>query len=253
METNLDSEQLQKKHFDAIAADYSAHYGDSWSQRYRRQFMNDPMLGNIDLAGANTIEAMAGGGETTAYLLEKGARVTGVDISQEQIDLFHRRFPSCEIRCTSMLSTGLASNSYDCVVVLGGLHHLHPNVGEAIREIHRVLKTGGYFCFVEPHKGSFPDWIRQLWYKSDSLFAANEAAIDVDALKAQWSSQFKVMTETYKGNIAYLLVYNSLIFRIPLRLKPLYSPFLLKVESLVERIIQGRWLSCFVVCQWRKL
>src|SRR6187399_2642295 len=118
METKLDSEQLQKKHFDAIAADYSAHYGDVWSQRYRRQFMNDPMLGNIDLAGANTIEAMAGGGETTAYLLEKGARVTGVDISQEQIDLFHRRFPNCEIRCTSMLSTGLASNSYDCVVVL---------------------------------------------------------------------------------------------------------------------------------------
>ncbi len=252
METNLDTEQLQSKHFDNIAAKYSAHYGDSWSQRYRRQFMNEPMLGSIPLSRANTIEAMAGAGETTAYLLEKGALVTGVDISQEQMDLFHKRFPNCETRCTSMLSTGLASNTYDCVVVLGGLHHLHPNVDEAVQEIHRILKTGGYFCFVEPHKGALPDWIRQLWYKSDSLFASNEAAIDVDLLKTRWSSQFKFLKEEYKGNIAYLFVYNSLIFRIPLRLKPLYSPFLLRMESLVERIIHGKFLSCFVVCQWKK-
>lgn len=252
MGKNLDAEDLQKKHFDSIAVKYAAHYGDTWSQRYRRQFMNDPMLGSISLSGANTIEAMAGGGETTAYLLEKGARVTGVDISQEQMDLFHNRFPNCEARCASMLSTGLASNSYDCVVVLGGLHHLHPNLDGAIQEIHRVLKTGGYFCFVEPHKGAFPDWIRQLWYKSDNLFAENEAAIDVEALKTRWSSQFTFLKEEYKGNIAYLLVYNSLIFRIPLGLKPLYSPFLLKMESLVERIIRGKFLSCFVVGQWKK-
>jgi SAM-dependent methyltransferase len=252
METNRDAENLQSTLFDNISAQYSAHYGDAWSQRYRRQFMNDPMLGNVQLSGANTIEAMSGAGETTAYLLEKGAQVTGIDISQEQMDLFHSRFPMCETRCISMLSTGLASNAYDCVVVLGGLHHLHPHVDEAIHEIYRILKPGGYFCFVEPHKGAFPDWIRQLWYKSDHLFAANEAAIDVDALKAQWSSKFKVLKEEYKGNIAYLFVYNSLIFRIPLKLKRLYSPVLLKMESLIERVVHGRFLTCFVVCQWRK-
>jgi SAM-dependent methyltransferase len=248
----LDAERLQKQHFDKIAAKYSAHYGDILSQRYRRQFINEPLLEAIDLSGASTIEAMSGGGETTAYLLERGARVTGLDISQEQMDLFHTRFPGCETKCTSMLSTGLASNSYDCVVVVGGLHHLQPNVGEAIHEIHRVLKTGGYFCFVEPHKSSIPDWLRQFWYKYDSFFAENEAAIDMDALKLQWSSRFKFLREQYMGNIAYLLVYNSLIFRIPLGLKPLYSPLLLKIKSLVQKVIHGKSLTCFVVGQWMK-
>ena len=44
------------------------------------------------------------------------------------------------------------TTSFDCVAVVGGLHHIHPNVKAAVREIHRVLKPGGHFCFMEPHK-----------------------------------------------------------------------------------------------------
>lgn len=247
-----EAETLQKEHFDAIASEYAAHFGDTWSQMYRRRFINEPMLENIDLSGAKVIDAMSGSGETTGYLLEKGALVTGVDISQKELDLFQKRFPNCNTKCTSILSTDMESNFYDCVVVVGGLHHLQPNVLDAINEIHRVLKVGGYFCFVEPHKGSFPDQVRQLWYKFDSLFAENEVAIDLEQLKAQSLQKFKFIKEDYKGNIAYLLVLNSLIFRIPLRLKSIYSPLLIGIESMVQKI-QGRLFSCFVICQWMKV
>jgi hypothetical protein len=43
-----------------------------------------------------------------------------------------------------------------------------------------------------------------------------------------------------------------MVFRVPLSLKRIYSPALLAVESVIERM-QGRLMSCFVVSQWQKL
>lgn len=251
MQKNIDAEQLQKDHYNAISSKYAEHYGDAWSQKYRYKFINAPMLENIDLSGSHVVDALCGNGETTGYLLDKGAYVTGIDISQKEIERFNKSFPGCIGKCASILSTGLESNFYDCVVVVGGLHHLHPNVITAIKEIHRILKIGGYFCFMEPHKNSFPDQVRKFWYQHDSLFAENEAAIDLISLKNEFSDKFNFIKEDYKGNLAYLLVLNSLVFRVPLRAKPFYSPFLIKAESIIEKF-QGKSSSCFVVCQWMK-
>lgn len=246
------SEKLQKEHYDSLAVDYAKHYGDKWSQKYRKKFFNDPMFEGIDLSGKSVIDALCGSGETTFYLLKKGAIVTGVDISENEIKQFRKLYPESTGISASILSTGLESNTYDCAVIVGGLHHLHPNIYSAVNEIHRILKPGGYFCFTEPHKGSFSDKFRKFWYKHDKLFAENEAAVDIEGLKKEFSFKFQFLKESYKGNIAYLLVLNSLIFRIPLGIKRIYSGFLIFLESIIEKI-QGRFFSCFVVCQWRKL
>ena len=249
---NANVEQIQKQHYDAITSQYTNHYGDAWSRKYRYRFINEPMCNNIDLSGANVVDAMCGSGEVTRYLLKKGARVTGVDISPEAIRYFQKRFSGCIGKCASILSSGLESNSYDCVVVGGALHHLHPNVLDGVKEIHRILKVGGYFCFMEPHEGSLPDQVRKLWYKHDNLNMENEAAINLTEIKSKFSSKFKFVKESYGGNIAYLLVFNSLMFRIPLRAKPIYSPLLIAIESMMEKT-QGKLFSCFVVCQWKKV
>jgi SAM-dependent methyltransferase len=136
-------------------------------------------------------------------------------------------------------------------VIVGGLHHLHPNANAAIDEIHRILRPGGYLCFAEPHKGTFPDLIRRWWYKRDALFADNEDAIDLNEMKRKFTPRFIFNRERYLGNAAYLLVLNSMVFRIPLKLKPFYTPALLLLESLINPF-QGKLFSCFVVCQWRK-
>jgi SAM-dependent methyltransferase len=247
----MGSEQLQKSHYDKIALQYEAHYGDPLNQKYRAKFIYDPMFEGMDLSGMRVLEAMCGSGQTTEYLLAKNATVTGLDISSESIKAFQQRWPACEAICASMLDSGLESESFDCVVVVGGLHHLHPHLSEAIVEIHRILKRGGRFCFAEPHSGSLPDSVRRRWYKHDKFFAANEASIDVEDLKKEFASQFEFKMEAYLGNLAYLLVFNSLIFRIPLRFKPLYTPALMKMEALVNKL-QGKFLSCFVASQWQK-
>lgn len=247
----MNAEQLQRLHYDTIASDYTAQYGDDCSQQYRRRFINDPMFAELELSGLNVLEAMSGSGQTTEYLLSKGARVTGLDISPEEIASFRSRWPGCDVRCASILDSGLAADSFDCVAIVGGLHHVHPHVNEAIREIHRILKPGGSFCFAEPHHGSIPDIVREFWYKHDRLFAANEASIDVNSLKQEFSSQFTFVKERYLGNIAYLLVLNSMVFRIPARVKPWYTPLVMAGEAALTRL-QGKRFSCFVTSQWLK-
>jgi SAM-dependent methyltransferase len=246
-----DIESLQKRHYDQIAVEYSLHYGDKWSQAYRRKYINDRMLDGLDLRGANVLEAMCGDGVTTAYLREKGAQVTGLDISEAEMAHFRERWPDCKAVCASVLETGLPDESFDCVIVVGGLHHVHPHVSEAINEIHRLLRPGGYFCFTEPHTGSFIDVLRKLWYRHDKYFAENEEAIDLRWLHQQFSEKFLVAKEEYLGNIAYLFVLNSLILRVPPLLKEIISRPLLWIEAVITPL-QRRATSCFSLSQWQK-
>src|SRR5713101_3331304 len=156
-------EELQELHYDRISPQYELHYGDPCSQEYRDRFINQPMFAGIDLHGLDVLEAMCGNGQTTEFLLSRGARVTGLDISTaeiDSIDSFQQRWPGSDATCGSMLSSGFAGDSFDCVAVVGGLHHFHPHLSDALREIHRILKPGGRFCFAEPHQGSLPDRVR---------------------------------------------------------------------------------------------
>ncbi|HKR58860.1 MAG TPA: class I SAM-dependent methyltransferase [Pyrinomonadaceae bacterium] len=245
------SEQLQRDHYAEIAAEYEAHYSDAWSLAYRRQFIYQPMFEGLSLTGLKVLDAMCGSGQTTEYLIEKRAQVTGLDISDVVVDSFRERWSDCQAVCRSLLDSGVPDASFDCVVVIGGLHHIHPHLSLAVREIHRILKPGGFFCFMEPHSGSFPDLIRKFWYKHDRFFSENEAAIDLKSLEQEFGADFAFNRVEYSGNLAFLLVLNSLIFRIPERLKPRYSPALLKLESWIKKL-QGKRTSCFVVGQWQK-
>src|SRR5215207_856857 len=143
-ETN---EREQAAHYDRIQDAYEAHYDDESSQRYRRRFFYEPLFGGIDLAGKNVLEAMCGSGQVTGFLRERGATVRGLDISARAVASFRERWPGSDAIEGSILATGLPSESFDCIVVLGGLHHVHPHIDSAVREIARLLRPGGHFCF----------------------------------------------------------------------------------------------------------
>ena len=245
------SERQQQEHYDNIAADYEAHYSDEWSLEYRRRFIYDPMFEGLNLSGMKVLDAMCGSGQTTSYLLGRAAHVTGLDISNEVTETFRARWTEADVVTRSLLDSGLPDSSFDYVVIIGGLHHIHPNVKQAMVEIHRVLKPGGHLCFFEPHSGSLPDIVRRVWYRFDRFFEDNEASIDITRLQKDFSDRFELRKAKYLGNIAFLLVLNSLIFRIPVGSKKYFSPALMKVEALISKL-QTKLTSCFVVSQWQK-
>ena len=93
--------------------------------------------------------------------------------------------------------------------------------------------------------------MRRRWYRRDDLFAKNENSIDLDSIKREFADRFDFLPEDYLGNVAYLLVLNSMVFRVPLKLKPLYTPPLMVVESALAPL-QTRLLSCVAVSRWQK-
>ena len=245
------SEATQKEHFNRLAELYEAHYDSPENGIYRDRFINKHLFKGINLKGAKVLEAMCGSGQTTGFLLANGAEVTGLDISPEFIERFKKRWPQAECVTGSILNTGFPDNYFDVVVIVGGLHHVHPAVGEAVDEVYRVLKPGGYFSFMEPHAGSIPDVIRKAWYFFDKYFAENEASVDLEMLKKENKERFEFIAEFYFGNVAFLFVWNSMILRIPLWLKKIYSPALIGIEALLNPL-QGKRLSCLSVSRWRK-
>jgi len=245
------TELRQGRHYDRIQDAYEAHYDDPSSQLYRRRFLYEPLFGNVSLAGSQVLEAMSGSGQMTAFLQQRGASVTGLDISARAIESYRARWPAAGAVLGSVLDTGFAAESFDCVAVLGGLHHVHPHVDAAIDEIARILRPGGWFCFGEPHSGSFPDHLRRAWYRRDPLFEQGEEAVDIAAMERAHAGQFDFVWKRFMGNLAYLLVLNSMVFRVPLRAKPLYAPVLTRIEALLQPL-QTRTTSCFALCRWRK-
>lgn len=243
-------QQKQKDHFDKIAALYEHHYYDEFSLAYREEFINKPLIEGIEVSNKKVLDLMCGCGGLAQFLLKRNALVTGLDISREQIEFF-RKEAGCDYVCASIFENRLADNSFDCVFVISGLHHLHPRTREAVNEVHRILKQGGYFCFCEPHAGSIPDFFRKIWYRIDPLIEKNEASIDLARLKNDFSSKFDFISQRYIGGPAYLFVLNSMLLRMPKGLKKYISGFLLRTERIFKGL--GSKATSFTsISQWQK-
>ncbi len=188
---NINVESIQKEQYERISPEYDIHYNDAYSQKYMRRFVFEPMFAGIDLNNKSVLEAMCGGGQSAKYLLDKNACVTGIDISPQQIANFKQRHPRALTICASILNSGIESESFAVVSVIGGIHHMPPYTTKTILEIHRILEPGGYFCFMEPHRESVLETFRKAWYKRDNLFAENEEAVDMSELRSEFNDYFK--------------------------------------------------------------
>lgn len=250
--TKPSAEDIQREYFNRLLQRYEAHYDDPTSQAYRRKYIFDPMFAGLDFQGKEVLEAMCGSGPTTGYLLERGAVVTGLDVSDSAVASFEERWPQCKGIRASIFESELPEASFDMVIVQAGLHHLHPRLDDAIEEIFRILKPGGYFCFSEPQKGSMYDGARNLWYRFDrSIFAENEESVDVDGMKQHFGDRYEYQVEHHLGSVAYFLVAQSMVLRIPLWAKKYYAPLAFALESLFSPLM-GKRTAPLVACRWQK-
>ncbi len=222
----------QKKRYDAEAIQHSEHYNDKYTQMYRDEFIRKPLF-KESLKGMYILDAMCASGIETGFLIKKGADVVGVDISKKNVEEYKRRWNKpCYMN--SIHKTDFSDNSFDAIYICGGLHHVLPLLDETILEIHRILKPGGLFYFVEPNKDTWINKIRKFWYKVDSKFTDDEEAISYqNTLKPFLIKGFKEISLNYGGNIAYIIIGQSLTLGIPKKYKKYLSP----VSFFLERIL----------------
>jgi ubiquinone/menaquinone biosynthesis C-methylase UbiE len=113
----------------------------------------DKLLEFVESNGQKSyLEVGCGGGFVTKYLAgEYGGEVTGVDIDPLQIEL--ARKGSSHIKDISYFEADATSlpfedKKFDIVLSVGVLHHIE-NWLDALKEMKRVLKPGGYFLYAD--------------------------------------------------------------------------------------------------------
>ncbi|MBX9622046.1 MAG: class I SAM-dependent methyltransferase [Alphaproteobacteria bacterium] len=252
---DIDSEErnnsvfIQKLKYNQQAKDYYLTHGDLFSQKYREEFIRKEAFPFV-LNGKKVLDAMCAFGAETGYLIKKGASVEGLDISEENAKLYENIWKlNCHVE--SINRTSFPDNYFDVVYICGGLHHVLPLLDEVIKEIHRILKPKGFFCFVEPNAATWLNYFRKKWYKMDKRFSETEEAICyVSRLKPYLQLGFKEKSVSYGGGVAYLLFAQSLILKTPLWVKKgFYKPFTYLEKTM--RLL-GLCPRLFFVGVWQK-
>ena len=227
--------QDQINRYNSEAAQHADHYNDKYTQKYRDEFIRSSLF-RENLNGKYILDAMCASGIETGYLINKGAIVIGLDISKKNVDEYKKRWHrNCYLG--SIHKTPFSNNTFDAIYICGGLHHVIPLLNETITEIHRILKPGGFFYFVEPNKDTWVNYIRRIWYRLDKKFTDDEEAISYKkTLSPYLSLGFKEKSVHYGGSIAYLLIGQSLTLAINKKLKKYLSPISFFIERFFNKI-----------------
>jgi len=123
--------------WDKVAEDYDSLVGDSGDFNHKT-YINPvvlEILGNVK--NKNVLDLACGQGYFSKILADKGARVTGIDISEDLISIAKEKFENQTIqflvRDGSNLE-GIKDNQFEAVVCNMSFHDIE-NVAETIDEI----------------------------------------------------------------------------------------------------------------------
>lgn len=161
----------QQAHYDRIAAAYATNLTYPHTIAYM-DYLDDCLLKVIDQQRLGTVaEICCGHGEAFKLLRGRLDRGVGVDISLSMLHTAREQHPQPNIAFAQGDATmlPLATNSFDNVFMLGGIHHVS-NRKVLFSEIARILKPGGHFYYREP-VSDFWLW-RALRYVAYRVFPA---------------------------------------------------------------------------------
>ncbi len=138
--------------FDAVAPEYD-RTNDliSLGQVYlwRRALNRAAAVG----PGDRVLDVAAGTGTSSASLMNTGAEVVSLDLSQGLIDVGRRRHPEVEFVLGSATELPFESESFDAVTISFGLRNID-DVEAALREMVRVTRPGGLVLVCEFSKAT---------------------------------------------------------------------------------------------------
>lgn len=147
---------------------HAAWCGSPFYRFYHRKFLED--FHNLP-SGSLILEIGCGLGNDGLELLRSGYRVVETDVSPGQLaeaQRLHRErgFESSSAHLLAdAASLPFADASFDGVLMVASLHHL-PDPGRALREVRRVLRSGGLLVLgTEPN-----DWQNRTIYPLGKIF-----------------------------------------------------------------------------------
>ncbi len=133
--------------WDRFKGDYDQFFTDYDQFKYRTERHLPKCIEGLNVSGKQVLEIGLGEGAESEQLIRQGARWSGVDLTAESIGRVRTRLTLRDLSYEdlqqgSVLDLPFADDSFDMVFSHGVLHHV-PDIQQAQREIHRVLRPGG--------------------------------------------------------------------------------------------------------------
>jgi SAM-dependent methyltransferase len=118
-----------------------------------------------DVHGKTVFDLGCGHGENLVPLIVRGARVIGIDISPELVEMARQRLRDANLEASisvgSAYETGLPDSSVDAIFCMSLIHHL--DIKLVRDEMWRILRPGGAVILKEPVRFSRSyGWLRGL-------------------------------------------------------------------------------------------
>lgn len=162
------------KQYNTFAKDFS----DSVSLPLISRNVFYKILGD-DLSGKSLLDVACGDGTDLVYYQEKGAIVSGIDASEELIDIAKAKLPNSEINVALLENLPFNENTFDIVVSKYAIQ-TSENLEKSLYELSRVAKPGALILYLVTHplrqflekKEKFRDYYKQ--EKVDSVLFKGE-------------------------------------------------------------------------------
>jgi SAM-dependent methyltransferase len=110
------------------------------------------VVGAVDVHDKEVLEVGSGRGGGASYVSRylRPLSVTGLDLSQEAVDLCdrHRKAPGLVFTCGDAQAMPFPAGSFDAVINIES-SHCYPSMERFLAEVHRVLRPGGSFLFAD--------------------------------------------------------------------------------------------------------
>lgn len=185
----MDPKRLVADGYDRLHETYAAW--TSPADNPRRRYIDRVLALGLRFPAAALDLGCGTGRHATAYLIERGFEVTGVDISPASISRARLEVPGAQFQVADMATVEFAPNSFDLITAFYSLIHV-PKEGHAdvFARIGTWLRPGGYALVstaggVEPWTGIDEAWLDVApmywshWDASTSPSLATAAGLEV--------------------------------------------------------------------------
>lgn len=156
-----------------IDRDQQALYDKGWASELERgKEQHGNLQANLEFLartqlprpGDKVLEIGCGIGTIAHKLAAKGCDVTGIDLSPVAIEYGRKKYPGLRLLVQAAEELGFPDGSFDVVLSLDVFEHIAA-VEQHVREVARVLNSGGYYLFQTPNK--YTDLVFEtLYYRS---------------------------------------------------------------------------------------
>ena len=164
---------------DSVAGTYERAHG-----LYESEGVILRMIEN-DIRGKNILDIGIGAGRTTDFLTKLTNRYVGIDYSPAMVEAARRKFALASLYCCDVRDMRrFGDNSFDFVLFsFNGLDYIsHADRLIALREIYRVLASGGWFMFSSHNRSG--DAAKAPWKQRRRPFSLHFAKTCIDTLAA---------------------------------------------------------------------